>query len=60
MDYIEWSDAPIENTERLEQLRILWHGGRIHMVISKKRLPVGVDTEADLEQVRALLSKKNK
>lgn len=51
-DYIEWSDAPIENVERLEQLRILWHGGRIHMVVSKKRMPVGVDTEEDLKRVR--------
>ncbi|MCB1828546.1 MAG: 3-deoxy-manno-octulosonate cytidylyltransferase [Coxiellaceae bacterium] len=56
-DYTEWSDAPIENLERLEQLRILWHGARIHMLVSKKRLPVGVDTEEDLARVREQLTK---
>lgn len=54
-DYVDWSDAPIENTERLEQLRILWHGGRIHMVVSKKRMPIGVDTEEYLKRVREKL-----
>lgn len=58
MNYIEWSDAPVENIERLEQLRILWHGGRIHMVVSKKRMPVGVDTEEDLARVREQLASK--
>ncbi len=41
-DYMDWSDCPIENLEALEQLRILWHGGRIHMCISKKQMPPGV------------------
>lgn len=57
-DFIEWSAAPIEHVERLEQLRILWHGGRIHMSFSKKRLPNGVDTPEDLERVRESMGKK--
>ncbi len=57
-DYVDWSDCPIENLEALEQLRILWHGGRIHMFVSKKRMPPGVDTEEDLKKVRALLKAK--
>jgi 3-deoxy-manno-octulosonate cytidylyltransferase (CMP-KDO synthetase) len=57
-DYIDWSDAPIENVERLEQLRILWHGGRIHMFVSKHRMPIGVDTQIDLERVRHSFKKK--
>ena len=54
-EYIEWSDSPLESIESLEQLRILWHGGRILMNISKKMIPPGVDTEADLRKVAAYL-----
>lgn len=56
-DYISWNEAPIERLERLEQLRILWHGGRIHMVIGKKAVPSGVDLPEDVERVRALLAR---
>jgi len=57
-DYVDWSDCPVEGIEALEQLRILWHGGRIHMCISQKRIPPGVDTEEDIEKVRAVLKQK--
>lgn len=56
-DYVEWADSPIENIERLEQLRTIWNGGRIHMCIAKKRMPVGVATKEELERVRAELKK---
>lgn len=56
-DYMEWSTSPLESMESLEQLRILWNGGRIHMMISSKEIPRGVDTEGDLERVRALIKK---
>lgn len=46
--------APLESIESLEQLRALWHGYTIGMVITALE-PVGVDTQADLEAVRALL-----
>ena len=51
-EYLSWDDCPAENLEVLEQLRILWHGGRIHMVISKEKCLLGVDTEEDLQRVR--------
>jgi len=57
-DYVDWTDCALEGLEALEQLRILWHGGRIHMCISKKQIPPGIDTEEDLETVRAFLKKK--
>ncbi len=38
--------------EALEQLRVLWHGGRIHVAVSETDIPPGVDTEADLLRVR--------
>ena len=57
-DYVEWQDCPIEPLERLEQLRILWNGGRIHMCIANKKVFPGVDTEEDLQRVRAALKGK--
>ncbi len=57
-DYLEWAACSLETMESLEQLRILWNGGRIHMCISKVKFPPGVDTEEDLERVRALIQKK--
>lgn len=51
-EYLEWGPCPAEELEGLEQLRILWQGGRIHMAIGKPNLPLGVDTEEDLVRVR--------
>ena len=53
-----WSPAPLEKTESLEQLRILHHGGRIHVAPACKPVPGGVDTPADLENVRSIWSDK--
>jgi 3-deoxy-manno-octulosonate cytidylyltransferase (CMP-KDO synthetase) len=44
----------LEVTERLEQLRAMAHGFRIAVLGLEAALPPGVDTPADLEQVRAL------
>lgn len=44
---------PLEALERLEQLRALAHGCRIAVLTLAEALPPGVDTPADLEQVRA-------
>lgn len=44
--------APIETTESLEQLRAMWNGERIAVMVLDSALPPGVDTEADLERVR--------
>jgi 3-deoxy-manno-octulosonate cytidylyltransferase (CMP-KDO synthetase) len=48
--------APIEEHESLEQLRALWHGVGIAVLTLDAPLPPGVDTPADLEQVRKLLA----
>jgi 3-deoxy-manno-octulosonate cytidylyltransferase (CMP-KDO synthetase) len=48
--------ATIEQLESLEQLRVLWHGERIVVHVSPERPGPGVDTPADLERVRALMS----
>lgn len=47
--------APQEITESLEQLRVLWHGQRIAVHVSRLAPGAGVDTPEDLERVRALL-----
>jgi 3-deoxy-manno-octulosonate cytidylyltransferase (CMP-KDO synthetase) len=48
--------SPLEASESLEQLRVLWHGYRMAVYISPSRPGPGVDTPADLERVRALWS----
>lgn len=50
------SQAPIEQAEALEQLRALWHGERIGVLITEHAPAPGVDTQADLERVRALVA----
>ena len=47
--------APLERTEALEQLRVLWHGERIAVHVAEQAPAAGVDTPEDLARVRALL-----
>jgi len=46
--------APIEIAESLEQLRVLWHGYRIAVFVTKQVPGPGVDTPEDLARVRLL------
>ena len=50
--YPKLPPSPIESAESLEQLRALWNGERIAVLVLPAALPPGVDTEADLERVR--------
>ena len=52
--YTRLAPAPLERFESLEQLRALWHGHRIAMVVTDEAPPSGVDTQEDLARVRAL------
>jgi 3-deoxy-manno-octulosonate cytidylyltransferase (CMP-KDO synthetase) len=47
--------APLEKTEALEQLRVLWHGHRIAVHVTNEAPATGVDTPEDLARVRALV-----
>jgi len=47
--------SPLEETERLEQLRVLWHGERVAVHVSALAPGVGVDTEEDLANARRLV-----
>ena len=48
--------APLEQTEALEQLRVLWHGERIAVHVAPHGMGPGVDTPEDLARVRALFA----
>ena len=54
--YVTLAPSPLEAIESLEQLRVLWHGGRIHVSTAAEVPGHGVDTEADLERVATLLA----
>jgi len=53
--YSRLKPSPLEKTEALEQLRVLWHGHRIAVAVSETEIPPGVDTPQDLEAVRRML-----
>ena len=53
--FAELEPTPLERTERLEQLRALEHGYRIK-VLATTHDPIGVDTPADLERVRQIMT----
>ena len=54
-EYLRSMPCDIELYENLEQLRILWHGHRIHMCTTDIDVPKGVDTQADLDRVRSIM-----
>jgi 3-deoxy-manno-octulosonate cytidylyltransferase (CMP-KDO synthetase) len=49
--FVAWDHSPLERAESLEQLRVLWHGGRIHVSQARQEPGHGVDTEDDLMRV---------
>jgi 3-deoxy-manno-octulosonate cytidylyltransferase (CMP-KDO synthetase) len=55
--FVELSPSPLEQQEKLEQLRALEAGMRIDIAIVET-VPRGVDTPPDLETARAILAKK--
>jgi 3-deoxy-manno-octulosonate cytidylyltransferase (CMP-KDO synthetase) len=57
LEFAAWEPSDLEMTERLEQLRALERGMSIHLVTLGKPLPAGVDTQEDLERVRAVLAR---
>jgi 3-deoxy-manno-octulosonate cytidylyltransferase (CMP-KDO synthetase) len=54
--YARLKPAPLETSEALEQLRVLWYGHRIAVAVSETEIPPGVDTPEDLEAVRRMLA----
>lgn len=54
-DYARMEPVLLENTERLEQLRALWSGERIHVLEIPGHPGPGVDTERDIALVEEIL-----
>ena len=53
---MQMEPSPLESIEKLEQLRVLWHGMKIHVGIASEIPGHGVDTREDLARVDALLT----
>lgn len=56
--FVSWPPAMLERSERLEQLRALSYGVRIHMQSANEEVPGGIDTPEDLERLRDYFRKK--
>ncbi len=54
-DYVQWPPCVIEQTESLEQLRLLWNGHKLHVAEAGENPGIGVDTAEDLARVQQLL-----
>jgi len=56
LQFAAWPPTPLEQCEKLEQLRALEHGMRIHLATLTEAPPAGVDTPEDLERARDILA----
>lgn len=56
--YTKMPECRLEQLEKLEQLRALWNGERIHVAIASELPGMGVDTPAQLEQVAQLFGQQ--
>ncbi len=56
-EFSELEPAPIERQEKLEQLRALWYGWKIHVATAVVKPLPGVDTPEDLEHLLSLLNR---
>ena len=56
--FSELAPTPLEEAEKLEQLRILEQGGRIAMAAACAYIPPGVDTPEDLQRVENIFLRK--
>ncbi len=55
--YVSWPSSPLERAEALEQLRILYQGEPLKVLVVDSAPPAGVDTLADLERVKDVIAK---
>lgn len=54
--FVQWPPGLLEQTEKLEQLRAMENGVEIHIEEAVEAIPAGIDTQADLDKVRALFA----
>lgn len=48
--------SPLETIEKLEQLRLLWNGLKLHMAVAEVVPAHGIDTAEDLDKIRRMFS----
>jgi 3-deoxy-manno-octulosonate cytidylyltransferase (CMP-KDO synthetase) len=53
-EFTQLEHCNLEHIEALEQLRVLWHGGKIAVMEATEEPGHGVDTQEDLQRVRDL------
>ena len=53
--FADMQPCNIEQLEKLEQLRAMWYGARIHVAVAEEVPGHGVDTEADLIAIEKIL-----
>lgn len=58
--YLNWPASPIEQAESLEQLRVLWHGEKIHVGIATETPLSGIDTPEDLTKAVEYIKSRKK
>lgn len=58
MRFAGWKESSLEHAERLEQLRLLENGCRIHVTLTEFDT-VPIDTDADVIRVKDILRKSN-
>lgn len=57
--YSQMPQCDLETIEKLEQLRAMYHGHRIHTQIATKLPGPGIDTPDDLQKINSLLTEQN-
>lgn len=58
-DYVNQTPSPHEQLENLEQLRVMWHGGKIVVAAAAEVPGPGVDTAEELHLVDSMLQQRN-
>ena len=53
--FVSWDPAPLEEAEKLEQLRALSNGEKIKIAISPDKIPPGIDVPGDVERTLKVL-----
>lgn len=53
--FAKWPPCQYEILEKLEQLRVLFYGAKIHLVKAKESGAIGIDTPEDLEKIKNMI-----